>query len=182
MSTGGSGLNVDLSYNALGGVLGNEIVIHITGTPATNGTVILDQLVNSTIRATINLATDAMRMAWRSKLTIAAGNVYAQTAGIFALQAGGSAARTMGVMRGAAGTTLGYGNNSAYPLWLKNAYASAEHTTYQTEVTRNASLSQYGETGNPTLLQPQFNVSMQAGVAADVTLTLSQVGIAKVTN
>lgn len=181
LSTGGSGLNIDLSYNALGGTLGNELVIRITGTPATNGTVTFDQLVGSTARATVNLATDAVRMAWRSKLLVTAGNVYVQNAGV-TLQAASSLNRQMGASTGAAGTALGYGNVAANALWVKNAYASTEHAAYATEVTRNAALAQYGETGNPTLLQLSYNVSVQAGVAVDVTLTLSQIGVAKVTD
>ena len=173
-----TGLNADLSYNALGGVLGNELVIRITGTPSSNASVTLDQLSSG---ATINLATDSLRLAWRSKLLVTAGNVYGEAGGLV-LQAVSSTSRQITATQGAGGSVAGYGNNSAYPLWIKNAYASADHPAYQTRVTRNVALSQYGETGNPTKVNPYFNLSFQAGVAVDVTLTLSQVGVAKVTN
>jgi hypothetical protein len=83
---------------------------------------------------------------------------------------------------GLVGGITGYGNNSSFPMWLKEPAASAEFTSYQTLMTKNVSYVRYGETGHPTVMQSIFATQFQAGVAVDATVTLSQFGALKVTN
>jgi hypothetical protein len=180
--TGGSaGLNIDFHYNALGGNLGNEVVMHITGTPNINTTISMTNTATTAKKNAFDLSTEAARLCARVKYTITSGNVAKATIS-FLMQAASLATKQYKSEVGLVGGITGYGNNSSFPMWLKEPAASAEFTSYQTLMTKNVSYVRYGETGHPTVMQSIFATQFQAGVAVDATVTLSQFGALKVTN
>jgi hypothetical protein len=166
-----SGLTIDISYNDLGGVLGNEIVLHITGTASGNTSLKLIGTAGTTQRPHFDLGTQTMRTSCRSKLVIASGSVYASF--VYNFLQGSSAVNSMGSNMGYQGVAAGYANSALYPMWLKNPYASGENSSYITQITKNVDLQGY-TTGNPTAINTGYTINFKGGEAVDITLTLSQ--------
>lgn len=174
----GSGLTITLSYNSLGVNLGNELVMRVTGTPSANASITLTGSASAAQRSTIALAADTLRGSARTKLQIDAGGVYGATMSLQLLN--GSFANRYTSVVGLQGSPAGYANNSAHPLDIRNAFASGEHTGYVTEMTNNVTLKEVVASGSPSSVTLDYVLSLRSGVAADVTVTLSQMGIFKV--
>lgn len=180
LDMGGGGLSVAITYVALGGVLGNKMVLRITGTPTANQAITIRQNTGATERGYVDQAVDTLRASVRAALTITAGNVYNCGAALNL----GSSANTYTADAYIVGRTPGYNNDPTFPLWFKNQWAAADFPSGLVFVTKNASIKQYGATGNPAsqALRTNFTLNVQTGVAVDLTLELSQFSIAKVTD
>jgi hypothetical protein len=172
-----SGLTITLSTNALGGNLGNELVINITGTASGDTSINLNGTASSTQRAAFALATDSLRLNCRSKMQITAGNIYAGTFNLTLTNA--SAANALQTSLGPAAP---FNGDATLVVWFKNAYASAENSSYITQTSKNISLASYVGSGTPSAIATTFTTSIKGSVAVDMTITLSQFGAVKVTN
>jgi hypothetical protein len=179
-SGGASGLTITFSYNALGGNLGNELVMRVTGTAISDTTLTLVNTASAAQKLLIALGTDTLRAAARTKLQIDAGDIHMST--LQMQYQNGSFANSYNSTVGLRGIAGGYAGNTGQPMLLENAYASAEHTGYVTEMTNNVTLKDYVGSGNPSLVSVTFGLGVRGSVAVDVTITLSQVSVFKVTD
>jgi len=180
LTSGTAGVAIDSSFNALGGNLGNEWVVHISGTPSANLTLNFNCISTSTNRAGISLATDTLRASANTKLIINSGSVITATFQVTMQNGGAGFGYT--AKAGGDGAADGYGHHAEFPQTLNNPYVNDQHTDWLTEVTPNCSLTDYATSGTPSSLITVYKLQMLGGVATDITVHLSQVGVAKVTD
>ena len=169
-----SGAVLTMSYNALGGNLGYEWQIVVTGTLSADSFLLLRN--TSVNPGSINLATDTLRGMMKTRLAITSGTVYQAPIALSEIY-NSDYTRDFIAYAGA------YGGASATPwpnAYLNNSYVNADHSAGLIEVTPNCDLKAY-QTGNPSSLTLDYLVGFKAG-AVNVTLGLSQVGIARVTD
>lgn len=176
----GSNLTVDITYHDLGGNLGNEMVLTVTGNPTGNSIVRLQSNISSTQWNVVDLSTDTIVFSVRSGLTIRSGSVYGETTQL-SLQ-NGSGANAFTATAGLLGNSLGYGNVAppANPMLLKNGWVDTNHD-YVTTATPYASLVGNGIAAgtHPSLVQALYILSIAAGTV-DLTAKISQPGVCKV--
>jgi hypothetical protein len=176
ITTNFTGMQYTVTCGA-GGNSGNEVAIHITGNPTADWSLQFLAKTNAILTAGIAPNTDNLRAMARTKLVIAAGDIYnAALTGIIATSAHPNAT----INAGLAGTGAGYGNNSAYPMFIKNAYYDGSHAAYQTEISGNAGLVGTGDTGPITSATLNYTIAGKTTTPVDVTITLSQMAIMKV--
>lgn len=181
-SMSGVGLNADFHYNALSTDQGNEMVIHITGTPVADTLAWLRSVSTTALKATVNLSTDTLRFSVNTKLLITAGLVVNYSVGLN-LQPTTPTLNGYSSKQGLTGSSLGYGNVSTNLMYLKNSFADVSSSSYLTWVAPDVSLA-----NNPNIplnttagtMQPDISLNLVAGTAVDITLTISQPGVFKV--
>ena len=179
----GQTLNIDVAINALGGDLGNEIVLHITGTTGTSGSnVTLYQNALTAALNTVDLSTAYLRQSVNIKYTIANPNTIVSVNPILLVQ-NGTAAQAFSANGPLEGRALGYANTLSKWLNLRNDYADLSGSTYLTYTTPTGTLSASlaGSPGiaagtHPSTVRAQVTIVLQPSSTIDVTVSISQMG------
>lgn len=176
-----TGLTVEVvSVNALGGVLGNEMVLRITGTSgATAPSFKTRQDVSGTIRPNIDFSSTSpgfLRATIRERYTIVNSNTLRNTS--ISVTISNASGTMIADSELPAGLTNGYAATPAYQSNYKNDYIDLSTVTPRTITSQTLRLadSTVVAPSAPTFIRIAHTIFIQPSKTIDITIGLSQMG------